>query len=264
MKRLLKLDKSRIVITALLLGGFSVMGVGLVSLTKEATSERIAESNMAVLRGQITAVLRPGSFDNNPADSAFLLPDPQMLRLPPLKPEPADPAKRLSESIKAGIVGFRAIKNGVVTAVVLPVVTPYGYSGDIKLIVGVDRKGEITGVRVTKQNETPGLGDKIESSKTPWIFGFNGKSLEDPGKKRWAVKKDGGVFDQFSGATITPRAVVGAVHLALEYVRQHHAELFTPPPSGRRQSSGGVVSSQAVLFSGSSSGETHQGGANNE
>ena len=230
MKRLLTLDKSRIVITALLLGGFSVVGVGLVSMTQEATRERIAQGELAVLRGQVTAVLRPGSFDNNPANSAFLLPNPEALNLPPLKPEPSDPAKRLSESTRAGIVGFRAIlHDGDVSGVVLPVITHYGYSGDIKLIVGVDREGEITGVRVTKQNETPGLGDKIEANKTRWIFGFDGKSLGDPGEKGWAVKKDGGVFDQFSGATITPRAVVGAIHQVLEYVHQHHDELFETP-----------------------------------
>ncbi len=229
MKRLLRLDKSRIVITALLLGGFSVVGVGLVALTQEATRERIAEGELAVLHGQVTAVLRPGSFDNNPANTAFLLPNPEALNLPPLKPEPSDPAKRLSESTRAGIVGFRAMEGNEVSAVVLPVITHYGYSGDIKLIVGVDHTGAITGVRVTKQNETPGLGDKIESNKTRWIFGFDGKSLGNPGEKGWAVKKDGGVFDQFSGATITPRAVVGAIHQVLEYVQQHHASLFTAP-----------------------------------
>lgn len=231
MKRLLALDKSRIVITALLLGGFSVVGVGLVSITQKATRERIAQGELAVLRGQVTAVLRPGSFNNNPANTAFLLPDPEALNLPPLKPELSDPAKRLSESTRAGIVGFRAMEDDEVSGVVLPVITHYGYSGDIKLIVGVDREGEVTGVRVTKQNETPGLGDKIEANKTNWIFGFDGKSLGNPGEKGWAVKKDGGVFDQFSGATITPRAVVGAIHQVLEYVRLHHAELFDAPHS---------------------------------
>lgn len=229
MKRLLTLDKSRIVITALLLGGFSVVGVGVVSMTQEATSERIAQGELAVLRGQVTAVLSPGSFDNNPANSAFLLPDPEALNLPTLKPEPSDPAKRLTEATRAGIVGFRAMEGDEVSGVVLPVITHYGYSGDIKLIVGVNRGGEITGVRVTKQNETPGLGDKIEANKTRWIFGFDGKSLGNPGEKGWAVKKDGGVFDQFSGATITPRAVVGAIHQVLEYVHLHHAELFAVP-----------------------------------
>jgi electron transport complex protein RnfG len=229
MKRLAGLDKSRIAITALLLGGFSVIGVGLVTLTEEATRTRIAQSQLAVLLGQISAVLVPGSFDNNPADAAFLLPNPTELNLPPLKPAIADPKQAMNASVAAGIVGFRAIKAGEVVAVVLPVITHFGYSGDIKLIIGIDRTGKITGVRVTRQNETPGLGDKIEPAKSPWIFGFNDKSLSNPSGKSWAVKKDGGVFDQFSGATITPRAVVGAIHQALLYVQAHHQVLFSMP-----------------------------------
>lgn len=231
MKRLLTLDRSRIVITALLLVGFSIVGVGLVSLTEEATHARIAEAAAALLRAQVTAVLPKGQFDNNPADTAFLLPDPAALNLPPLKPPVADPARALVVSTRAGIVGFRATRHGKVTAVVLPVITPYGYSGNIKLIVGVDRDGKISGVRVTRQNETPGLGDKIEPSKSSWIFSFDGKSLDNPGEKGWAVKKDGGVFDQFTGATITPRAVVGAIHQVLAYAQAHHALLFSNPAS---------------------------------
>ncbi len=226
------LDKARIVITAGLLAAFAVFGVGLVALTQEATHQKIAANALEVLRGQITAVLPPGSFTENPADTAFMPPDPSALSLPALKNPPAAPAAQLAAATAAGIVGFRAIKNGQVTAVVLPVITHYGYSGDIKLIVGVARDGAITGVRVTRQNETPGLGDKIEPEKSPWIFGFNGKSLGNPDEKGWAVKKDGGVFDQFSGATITPRAVVGAIHAVLHYVAAHHDELFRAPAAG--------------------------------
>lgn len=229
MKRLLKLDRSRIVITALLLVGFSIVGVGLVSVTEEATRARISEAALAVLQAQVGAVLPKGRFNNDPANTAFLPPDPAALNLPPLKPPVHDPAKALDEAARAGIVGFRATLNGTVTAVVLPVITHYGYSGDIKLIVGVDRSGVVTGVRVTRQNETPGLGDKIEPTKSAWIFGFDGKSLKNPDTKGWAVKKDGGVFDQFTGATITPRAVVGAIHQVLSYVQVHHAELFSSP-----------------------------------
>lgn len=229
MKRLLRLDRSRIVITALLLAGFSVVGVGLVAVTEEGTRARISEAALAVLRAQVSAVLPKGQFNNDPADTAFLLPSPAELNLPAVKPSPQDAGKRLSASIAAGIVGFRAILNGEVTAVVLPVITHYGYSGDIKLIVGVDRDGVVTGVRVTRQNETPGLGDKIEPTKSSWIFDFDGKSLNNPHAKGWAVKKDGGVFDQFTGATITPRAVVGAIHQVLTYVQKHHAVLFSNP-----------------------------------
>ncbi|WP_407276698.1 RnfABCDGE type electron transport complex subunit G [Halothiobacillus sp. DCM-1] len=226
------LDKPRILITAGLLALFSVVGVGLVALTHEATNAKIAANAVAVLRGQIVAVLPPDSFTQNPASTAFLPEDPGALNLPALKNPPASPAAKLAAATEAGIVGFRAIKDGQVTAVVLPVITHYGYSGDIKLIVGVARDGQVTGVRVTRQNETPGLGDKIEPEKSPWIFGFNGKSLGNPDEKGWAVKKDGGIFDQFSGATITPRAVVGAIHAVLHYVAAHHEQLFAAPVAG--------------------------------
>lgn len=226
------LDKPRIFITAGLLAVFAVVGVGLVALTHEATNAKIAANATAVLRGQITAVLPPDSFSQNPANTAFLPVDPAALSLPSLKNPPRSASAQLAAATTAGLVGFRAIKNGQVTAVVLPVITHYGYSGDIKLIVGVSREGVVTGVRVTRQNETPGLGDKIEPEKSNWIFGFNGKSLGDPAEKGWAVKKDGGIFDQFSGATITPRAVVGAIHAVLHYVQAHHAELFRAPIAG--------------------------------
>ncbi|BEU03257.1 electron transport complex subunit G [Agarivorans sp. OAG1] len=95
-------------------------------------------------------------------------------------------------------------------------VTAKGYAGPINLLVGVDASLAILGVRVLSHSETPGLGDKIEVAKHPWILSFNQKSLSNTSKKAWAVKKDGGEFDQFTGATITPRAVVNAVHQALK------------------------------------------------
>ncbi|WP_432463093.1 electron transport complex subunit RsxG [Agarivorans sp. QJM3NY_33] len=90
-----------------------------------------------------------------------------------------------------------------------------GYAGPIDLLIGVDADLAILGVRVLSHSETPGLGDKIEFEKTPWVLSFNGKSLDNTSQKAWAVKKDGGEFDQFTGATITPRAVVNSVHQAL-------------------------------------------------
>jgi len=83
-------------------------------------------------------------------------------------------------------------------------------------VMGVDRDGRVLGVRVTRHTETPGLGDKIEANRNPWVLSFTGKSLGDPVAARWAVRKDGGDFDQFAGATITPRAVVAAVKQGLE------------------------------------------------
>lgn len=101
------------------------------------------------------------------------------------------------------------------TGFIVPAVTQQGYNGEIKLLVGVNQLGKITGVRVVEHRETPGLGDKILVRVSDWITGFNGKSLQNPPSEGWQVRKDGGEFDQFTGATITPRAVVQAVHHAL-------------------------------------------------
>lgn len=104
-----------------------------------------------------------------------------------------------------------------IIAAIIPAVARDGYSGDIKLIIGVNANGSIAGVRVLSHSETPGLGDKVDLKKSDWILSFNGKSLENPNPEAWAVTKDGGEFDQFTGATITPRAVVNQVKRVLEY-----------------------------------------------
>jgi len=101
-----------------------------------------------------------------------------------------------------------------------------GYAGRIVCMMGVDKNGHLLGVRVIKHAETPGLGDKIEPAKSDWIHSFEGKFLGDPLPEKFAVKKDGGVFDQFAGATITPRAVVKAVNKSLLYFAAHRDELF--------------------------------------
>jgi len=116
----------------------------------------------------------------------------------------------------------------------------HGYGGEIDLILAVDCDGTILGTRVLSHSETPGLGDKIEASRTDWILGFDGRSLSNPPPERWAVKKDGGVFDQFTGATITPRGVVRAIKGGLELFRDHREALLASPavrqavPAGTR------------------------------
>jgi electron transport complex protein RnfG len=135
-----------------------------------------------------------------------------------------------SSSAKLGAVQtevYLAKKHGEITAVCFKFVAPDGYAGPISLVMGVDKSGEILGVRVIAHIETPGLGDKIEISKSKWVLSFNGKSLNNLTVEEWAVKKDGGVFDQFSGATITPRKVVQAIRRGLEFFQSHQAELLT-------------------------------------
>jgi len=104
--------------------------------------------------------------------------------------------------------------------------TATGYAGPITVMLGVNRNGELLGTRVLSHSETPGLGDKIEAEKNPWIFGFNGLSLSNPAESQWKVKKDGGYFDQFTGATITPRAVIKAIKSGLEIFKSNQAVLL--------------------------------------
>lgn len=121
---------------------------------------------------------------------------------------------------------YLAKQQGRVQAVCFTFVAPDGYAGPINLVMGIDKNGEILGVRVISHVETPGLGDKIEVSKSKWVLSFNGKSLNNLSVEHWAVKKDGGVFDQFAGATITPRKVVQAIKRGLDFYRGHQAELL--------------------------------------
>jgi len=120
---------------------------------------------------------------------------------------------------------YRARKQGVLRAVLYEL-SGNGYAGPISLVMAVDGEGVVLGVRITHHGETPGLGDKIDASKTDWVLAFAGKSLQKPGPSHWAMKKDGGDFDQFAGATITPRAVVGTVRRGLEFFQSHRSELL--------------------------------------
>lgn len=123
---------------------------------------------------------------------------------------------------------YLAKDSGKVTAVCFKFIAPDGYSGAINMIMGVDREGNILGVRVLNHKETPGLGDKIEVAKSDWILNFAGRSLDNLLPAQWAVKKDGGIFDQFAGATITPRKSVQAVNRGLQMFKAHQAELINP------------------------------------
>ncbi|OON40422.1 electron transport complex subunit RsxG [Izhakiella australiensis] len=113
---------------------------------------------------------------------------------------------------------YLARKNGKPVAVAIETTAPDGYSGNIQMLVGADFKGKVLGTRVVEHHETPGLGDKIDLRISDWILSFNGKVIHGSADTQFAVKKDGGDFDQFTGATITPRAVVNAVKRTTLYV----------------------------------------------
>lgn len=193
---------------SLILGVFAIFTVGVIAFIQQATSERIAMEQQRMQMRALNEIIPDDQHDNDLLEDGFSIADRSLLRLP----EPA--------------TAWRARRQGEVVAVILPAVTLDGYSGRIDLLVGVRANGELAGVRVTNHRETPGLGDKLEADKSQWIFSFEGKSLSMPAPEGWAVRKDGGEFDQFVGATITPRAVVRAVRNALLYFQQNRAELL--------------------------------------
>lgn len=197
--------------TALALVVFAMLGAGLLSGTYTLTRDTISETERQARLKLIAQTLPAGSFDNDlVAASIDLEPDPLLgLRQPG--------------------VAHIARKAGRPVAVVLEAVAPDGYAGEIRLLVGVMADGRVSGVRVTKHRETPGLGDYVEIAKSDWIRVFEGRSLTDPDAKGWAVRKDGGSFDYMAGATITPRAVIKAVRHALEYFTAHRQDLLIEP-----------------------------------
>lgn len=201
---------------ALTLLVFAVVGSALLSGTFGLTRPQIIASQAEETRARIAETLPPGSYDNDLVRSARPLPPSPLLGL-------RQPGQY-----------YLALKAGAPVAVVLEAAAPDGYSGEIRLLVGIRTDGRITGVRVTAHKETPGLGDYIEAGKSRWIHIFEGRALGDPPDAHWKVRKDGGQFDYMAGATITPRAVVKAVHQALQYFETHRAELLTPSPPQSR------------------------------
>lgn len=121
---------------------------------------------------------------------------------------------------------YRAFLNDAPSAAIIETTAPDGYSGNIELLVSIDYVGAITGVRAVTHQETPGLGDKIDRSKSLWVDNFVGQTLTEANTSNWAVKKDGGQFDQFTGATITPRAVVNAIKNTLTFFNNNKTFLF--------------------------------------
>src|SRR5690606_31438763 len=162
----------------------------------EGTKERIAQEVRIAQQRALYEIVPQSRIDND------LLMDTQAI--------PAEAWDLLG--LPNGGEVYLARQDGEIVALIIPATAPDGYSGEIGMIVGVNRDGTIAGARVLSHKETPGLGDKVELSKSNWILGFDGRSLQNPQASQWKVKKDGGEFDQFTGATITPRAVVQQIN----------------------------------------------------
>jgi electron transport complex protein RnfG len=194
--------------SALLLGLFAFVGTGLVAAVYLGTKTPIEEAERAYMLRSLHSVIKPELHDNDIFNDYIEVTSPKYLGTD--KP----------------VSVFRARRNGQPVAVAITPIAPDGYVGAIRLLVGIDTQGTILGVRVLSHHETPGLGDAIEERRSPWILTFNGHSLTNPDKKGWRVRRDGGQFDQFTGATITPRAVVKAVHNTLLFFERNKDRLF--------------------------------------
>ena len=202
------LSRRQILISGAFLWLFAVAGTTLVAVTEYSTSSAIAENERQLLLRNLYALLPREKLDNDIAT------DTRRLAASPL----------LGTETETSV--YRARLAGEPVAAVFNSIAPNGYSGRIHLLVGVYVDGSLAGVRVVKHAETPGLGDAVEIRKSPWIKSFDGKSLNNPKTSGWAVKRDGGDFDQFTGATISPRAVVKAVHNTLLYYQQNADMIF--------------------------------------
>jgi electron transport complex protein RnfG len=194
---------------SVLLAIFAVCTTALIASTYLATKDEIAQQMRLAEEKALLEIIPRSRHDNVMLDDTIAV-----------GPQDAGLGLREEKRIYVARQGAEAV------AVIIPVVAPDGYSGDIDLIVGINSDGTIAGVRALAHKETPGLGDKVDIKKSEWVLGFNGRSLANPALDGWAVRKDKGAFDQFTGATITPRAVVAATLRALQFAEANREKLF--------------------------------------
>ncbi len=186
---------------SIVLALFALVTSLILATTNELTYERIEQSEREAAQRALLEIIPLERHDND--------------MLMDVQPVPEQYWATLG--LKKGGNIHIARDQGQPVAAIIPAVTPDGYSGAISMIIGINFNGSIAGVRVVEHRETPGLGDKVDLKKSDWILSFNGKSLVNPGADGWKVKKEGGEYDQFTGATITPRAVIKQIFKTLQY-----------------------------------------------
>ncbi len=202
------MSSRQILLSGLFLCLFAVVGTSFVAVTDHGTRQAIAENERRVLLRNLHALLPAEKLDNDIVTDTLSVPASRLL------------------GTEAESTVYRARLQDKPVAAIFNSVAPNGYSGKIHLLVGVYIDGKIAGVRAVKHAETPGLGDALDIQKSPWVLDFNGKSLDNPARSSWLVRRDGGDFDQFTGATISPRAVVQAVKNTLLYYEQNATTIF--------------------------------------
>ncbi|ACZ76958.1 electron transport complex, RnfABCDGE type, G subunit [Dickeya parazeae Ech586] len=194
---------------------FAAFTTGLTALVNYLTESTISQQVIAQQRALLDQVLPANRYNNNLLSECYLVTDPALGSTSPHHV-------------------YIARQDGTPVAAALESTAPDGYSGAIHLLIGADFHGNVLGTRVTEHHETPGLGDKIDIRISNWITGFTGQTITGPQDSRWAVKKDGGQFDQFTGATITPRAVVNAVKRSVLFLQTLPPRLSSLTPCGEK------------------------------
>lgn len=188
---------------ALALGAAAIVCVTVLSLVNQQTAPRISEQRLAAKLAILAEVLPDADTNQSLLEDCLQVTNEQLL------------GKNTAQTL------YRWRQQGSVAAYLIETTAPDGYSGNIDLIVAVTPDGTVLGSRVLDHKETPGLGDKIETRRSDWMFSFNQKTVTNENAAKWAVRKDGGDFDQFTGATITPRAVINAIRNAALFIQQH-------------------------------------------
>lgn len=196
---------------AQLLALFAIACTALIAFVDFLTKDKIIEQEQQQLISTLSSIIDPSKHDNSITQSCIIIEDEQLGSTPQ----------------KA----YLATNKNAPVAAAITTTAPDGYNGNIFILVAINIDGSVSGVRTIKHQETPGLGDKIELRKSQWILDFNNKKILEENDNRWAVAKDGGMFDQFTGATITPRAVVNAVKRTTMYFNQHKTKLFNTAPN---------------------------------
>jgi electron transport complex protein RnfG len=186
---------------------FAIVCTAIVGLVHSLTKDQIVFQQQQDLLRNLNSIIAEDSYNNVIYQDCLILPR-------------AELSTANSQKV------YRARNNETSIAAAITTVAPDGYNGNIALLIAININGSVSGVRTLKHQETPGLGDKIEIRKSDWIKSFNTEKLASKNDSRWLVKKDGGMFDQFTGATITPRAVVKAVRNTVTYFNEHKDEIF--------------------------------------
>jgi len=209
-----------VVQNGLILAVIAAVCTALVAATFYATREQIAANQQAYLEQSLTPVLGGLAFDNGLPQSAVTVTAPHDL-----------PGNDHA-------IVYRAFSGGQPVAALFVVTAPDGFSGPIRMLIGIDAAGRVLGARALEHKETAGLGDRIDANRSDWIFQFEGASLTNPPLADWAIRRDGGAFDEMSGASVTSRAAVNAISQTLQYFQQHREAVFAAPPDAGPAESG--------------------------